>query len=356
MEGVPNQNEAIAITKMGNEKAINEPPASGQKSLLPNVMIIAIIGGGVLIFVILFLFAKRQIMRFTLRSRRGPHAPVGNDANKSIRREIERRLDCIQKIAYEPKLLWDDDIYDTSQTDKPLPPYYYRMRAVDDVKILEKEIIKNDGTIRHPRDSLRAYLLTTLAPPLNGAGQRMIHQFMDMYEHARHDPNEFGSEEYDAYHRLLMKLIDAAKMLKSFSNSRKASPSRTPLKKQPPKTLLDPSRLRPPPLHIGIRTSSNPSILGVNTKFLDQSVLAKNRNIQNSSNTVNDDDNKSCADSEDSNDIRMIDDITNNEINSSQRIANEINEVKIEDVGEDVDEDTGSLPRISRCSGGGIRI
>lgn len=29
------------------------------------------------------------------------------------------------------------------------------------------------------------------------------------YEHARHDPNEFGNEEYEAYHRLLLKLIDA---------------------------------------------------------------------------------------------------------------------------------------------------
>lgn len=39
-------------------------------------------------------------------------------------------------------------------------------------------------------------------------------------------------------------------MLKSFSNSRKSSPSRTPVKKQTTKvqSLLDPSRLRPPPM------------------------------------------------------------------------------------------------------------
>lgn len=49
---------------------------------LSGVMIIIIIGGGVLTFVMLFIFAKRQIMRFTLRSRRGPHVPVGNDAKK----------------------------------------------------------------------------------------------------------------------------------------------------------------------------------------------------------------------------------------------------------------------------------
>lgn len=213
---------------------------------LSGVMIIIIIGGGVLTFVMLFIFAKRQIMRFTLRSRRGPHVPVGNDAKKGIRREIERRLDCIQKIAHEPKLLWEDDKY-ILKPDQPLPPYYYRMRAVDDVKILETEIAKSDGSIRHPYESLRAFLLTSLASTsLNGSGQRLIHQFCDMYEHARHDPNDFGGEEYEAYRRLLLKLLEAAKQLKSYTNSRKTSPSRTPKKQTKMHALLDPSRLRPP--------------------------------------------------------------------------------------------------------------
>lgn len=44
--------------------------------------IIFIISGGVLTFVILFIFAKRQITRFALRSRRGPHVPIGTDAKK----------------------------------------------------------------------------------------------------------------------------------------------------------------------------------------------------------------------------------------------------------------------------------
>ncbi|XP_061398690.1 protein C1orf43 homolog [Musca vetustissima] len=213
---------------------------------LSGVMIIIIIGGGVLTFVMLFIFAKRQIMRFTLRSRRGPHVPVGNDAKKALRKEIERRLDCIPKIQIERKLLWNDDKY-ILQKDKPLPPYYYRMQAVDDIKILEREIAKSDGAVRHAHENLRAFLLTTLSSCLNGTGQRMIHQFCDMYEHARHDPNEFGSEEYEAYHRLLLKLIEAAKQLKSFNNSRKSSPARTPKKSSKIPSLLDPSRLKPPP-------------------------------------------------------------------------------------------------------------
>lgn len=176
---------------------------------LSGVMIILIIGAGVLTFIILFIFAQRQIMRFTLRSRRGPHVPIGNDANKSLKKEIERRLDVIQQhIAYEPKLIPDDEPQYILQSEN-LPPFYYRMKAVDDIKILEEEIEKQDGTVRHPRESLRAFILTTLAAPMNGSGQRLIHQFCDMYEHARHDPNEFSLEEYEAYKRLLLKLLDA---------------------------------------------------------------------------------------------------------------------------------------------------
>lgn len=213
---------------------------------LSGVTIIIIIGMGVLAAIISFIFAKRQIMRFTLRSRRGPHVLVGHDSKKSIKKEIERRLDCIQKIAYEPQLIWDDSRY-ILQPDSELPPYYYRLKAVDDVKLLEKEIARQDGRMRHPGDSLRAFLVSTLAATLNGSGQRLIHQFCDMYEHARHDPNEFGNDEYEAHHRLLMKLIDAAKLLKSLSTSRKSSPNRTPVKKQQKlQSLLDPSRLRPP--------------------------------------------------------------------------------------------------------------
>ena len=76
--------------------------------------------------------------------------------------------------------------------------------------ISEKEITKQDsGLQRHPSENLRAYLLTTLAAPLNGLGQKLVHQFCDLYEHARHDPSEFGDEEYQVYSKLLLKLLDA---------------------------------------------------------------------------------------------------------------------------------------------------
>jgi hypothetical protein len=75
--------------------------------------------------------------------------------------------------------------------------------------LLEREITKQDSCLlRHPSENLRAYLLTTLAAPLNGLGQKLVHQFCDLYEHARHDPSEFGDEEYQVYSKLLLKLLD----------------------------------------------------------------------------------------------------------------------------------------------------
>ncbi|XP_065202311.1 protein C1orf43 homolog [Planococcus citri] len=203
---------------------------------LSGVTVAIIIAGGTLTLILLFIFVKRQIMRFALRSRRGPHVPVGHDAKKSLRREIDRRVEVIPKIMYEPKLLESNDPkYILPPTDNVsyMSPFYCRLKAVDDIKKLEAEIAKSDKTlVRHPSENLRAYLLNTLAAPMNSVGQRTIHQFCDLYEHARYDPNEFTEEEYRVYSRLLLKLLDAARMLKGYSNVRKQSPNnRTGAKK-----------------------------------------------------------------------------------------------------------------------------
>ncbi|XP_071553587.1 protein C1orf43 homolog [Temnothorax nylanderi] len=230
---------------------------------LSGVTIVIFIAAGVLTILLLFIFAKRQIMRFALRSRRGPHIPIGHDAKKSFKKEIERRIEVIPRIQYEPQLISDPRYILTPGGQAP--PHYYRLKAVDDVKTLETEITRYDNCLkRHPSENLRAYLLTTLATPLNGSGQRLIHQFCDLYEHARHDPTEFGDEEYQVYTRLFLKLMDAARLLKSYPSSRKSSPSRTPIKKsaETKRNILEP-RMRPPEEQI--LTGSRPNTLTVMT-------------------------------------------------------------------------------------------
>lgn len=70
----------------GHFSKINDiPPERTYKNMaqeLSGVTVVIIIAMGVLLFILLFIFAKRQIMRFALRSRRGPHVPIGHDAKK----------------------------------------------------------------------------------------------------------------------------------------------------------------------------------------------------------------------------------------------------------------------------------
>lgn len=47
---------------------------------LSGATIVIFIALGALVLLLLFIFGKRQIMRFALRSRRGPHVPVGHSA------------------------------------------------------------------------------------------------------------------------------------------------------------------------------------------------------------------------------------------------------------------------------------
>lgn len=70
----------------GHFSQINDNSPEGVYKNMPQelsgVTVVIIIAMGVLLFILLFIFAKRQIMRFALRSRRGPHVPIGHDAKK----------------------------------------------------------------------------------------------------------------------------------------------------------------------------------------------------------------------------------------------------------------------------------
>lgn len=54
---------------------------------------------------------------------------------QALRREIEQRLDRVAEIYYEPKLL---TLEIDNQANTELSPYYFRMKAVDNMKYLGK--------------------------------------------------------------------------------------------------------------------------------------------------------------------------------------------------------------------------
>jgi len=53
---------------------------------------------------------------------------------QSLKKEIERRIEVIPRIQYEPQLISDPRYILTSGSQAP--PHYYRLKAVDDVKTL----------------------------------------------------------------------------------------------------------------------------------------------------------------------------------------------------------------------------
>ncbi len=71
---------------------------------LSGTIVVIIIAVGVQGCIMLFVFAKRQIMRFALRNRRGPHTSVAQGAPKTLRRETDKFLDYIAHIKHEPKV------------------------------------------------------------------------------------------------------------------------------------------------------------------------------------------------------------------------------------------------------------
>ncbi|XP_047469958.1 uncharacterized protein LOC125025781 [Penaeus chinensis] len=173
---------------------------------------------GVVLFAsILFITCfKRQVGRIKERSRRDPHIP-GSEAKRALKREIERRLERVADIYYEPKLL---TLEVSNQTSSDLPPYYFRMKAVDNMKYLEQELTSLEGvTVRGPRESIRAFLMNLTNPGcvLSSVEQRIIHELCDYYDHARHHPMQFTAAHFTPYHSLLLRILHCGRNGEKFS-------------------------------------------------------------------------------------------------------------------------------------------
>lgn len=105
-------------------------------------------------------------------------------------------------------------------------PHYWRMRAVDQLELLQECIDracpKDPEYHRPPRQDLRIYLLKMAKDggPLRGCETRLIHQFVDAYVHARHEPTpDFNEQEYNNYMNLLNKLRNYVRKVKSLKSS-----------------------------------------------------------------------------------------------------------------------------------------
>uniref|UniRef100_A0A8C6A825 Uncharacterized protein n=2 Tax=Marmota marmota marmota TaxID=9994 RepID=A0A8C6A825_MARMA len=93
------------------------------------VNIVLVMAYGSLVFVLLFIFVKRQNIRFAMKSRRGPHVPVGHNAPKNLKEDTDILLSRIQDIMYEPHLPADDDakLQLESQENQSCYNYLYKL-------------------------------------------------------------------------------------------------------------------------------------------------------------------------------------------------------------------------------------
>ena len=149
-------------------------------------------------------------MRFALKNRRGPHMPIGSDAPKHLRKEIERRLDLVKEIKLDPVLIKDQDQEELKDDEEPVVQHIYRVKAVDSFKLLEQDMVVCTGNDQRrrkpPSQDLRFYLERQSMgddAPLNGVDHRLIIAFVDSYSHARHDPEPFLKKEYKKHQEIL---------------------------------------------------------------------------------------------------------------------------------------------------------
>ncbi|XP_022245228.1 uncharacterized protein C1orf43 homolog isoform X3 [Limulus polyphemus] len=177
---------------------------------LSGITVVIFIAFGVLTCILLFLFGKRQIARFSLKTRKGPHMPVGYSASKFVYMEIERRLERVKNITHEPVLLKEEEDL-LFKTFKPIfPMHLYRMKAVDTLIKLENCLKDADPTYQRfqGQDLCMSLLQAVHKGVLKNCDPKPIRQFVDLYQSARHAPKIFDQEQFSEYMKLLSFILN----------------------------------------------------------------------------------------------------------------------------------------------------
>ncbi|XP_061885897.1 protein C1orf43 homolog isoform X1 [Entelurus aequoreus] len=182
----------------------------GSESPLSSVNVVLVMAFGSLVFVLLFIFVKRQIMRLAMKSRRGPHVPIGHNAPKELRQEIEAKLCQVQKVHFEPRLLSPED-------ERPMSgccDYQYRMRALDAIRDTDFPFCELGGSSSAVTGKrFRAWLLQLRNSHclFRESQKGLIDTVLDGYNKARHGAEAFGEAELFKYQDALCQLASAVK-------------------------------------------------------------------------------------------------------------------------------------------------
>jgi len=158
---------------------------------LSGTIVVIIIAIGVQACIIVFIFVKRQVQRFALRNRRGPHMSVGHGAPKALRREADRLLAYVSDIRHEPPLQGSNvpSLSSSSSSSDPHHQLDYRAQIVVNFQAFESELADfGPNYIRPAGGNVRSHLLGCMhgGGPLAGAVTKLVQQVCDDYDAARH--------------------------------------------------------------------------------------------------------------------------------------------------------------------------
>ncbi|XP_047454510.1 protein C1orf43 homolog [Mugil cephalus] len=191
---------------------------------LSSVNVVLVMAYGSLVFVLLFIFVKRQIMRLAMKSRRGPHVPIGHNAPKELRQEIEARLCQVQKIHFEPRLLSPDDDRLKQRRKPDSHDYLYRMKALDAIRDTDfpfRELGGKSTAVTGQR--FRTWLLRLRNSHCmyrdRDSRSSLIDTVLDGYNKARHGAEPFGEAEFLKYQEALTELASIVKSQSGGSSS-----------------------------------------------------------------------------------------------------------------------------------------
>ncbi|XP_012721206.2 protein C1orf43 homolog isoform X1 [Fundulus heteroclitus] len=177
--------------------------------LFSSVNVVLVMTYGSLVFVLLFIFIKRQVMGLAMRSRRGPHAPIGHNAPKELKQLIEAKLCQVRKIHFEPRLLSRDDDRLTQLPQSGSHDYLYRMKALDAAQDTDLPFRELGGAPTAVTGKIFRTWLLQLRNSHRGCRDEqrsLIDTVLDGYNRARHGAEAFGEAEFLKYQEALTEL------------------------------------------------------------------------------------------------------------------------------------------------------
>ncbi|XP_062395090.1 protein C1orf43 homolog [Sardina pilchardus] len=187
---------------------------SSSDSPLSGVNVVLVMAYGSLVFVLLFIFVKRQIMRFAMKSRRGPHVPLGHNAPKDLKEEIDSRLSKVNDIRFEPRLLAAEDDRLSYRGQNGCYNYLYRMKALDAIRDTDlpfHELGHSSSALTGRRYRNWLIELRNSSSLVKTTRSGLIDRLLEGYDNARHGTGAFGETEFLKYQDALNELATVVK-------------------------------------------------------------------------------------------------------------------------------------------------